>query len=75
VSIAKHMFWLDGSPTLPFKFISLNFAGKVWVEDSAKIMAEIEIQAEIAKSLVEIRNFDHWCHTASELVDLVGDLI
>jgi len=69
------MFWLDGSSNLPFKFISLDFAGKIWVEDSAKILAEIEVQAEIAKSLVKIGNFDHWCHTASKLVDLVGDLI
>lgn len=73
--IVKTIFWLDGSSTLPFKIISLSFAGKAMVEDSAKILAEIEVQAKIAKSWVEIHNFDHWCHAASELVDLAADLL
>jgi len=70
------MFWLDGSSTLPFKIISLSFAGKAMVEDSqaADLLAEIEIQAEIVKFWVEFGNFDHWCHAASELVDLAADL-
>jgi hypothetical protein len=34
----------------------------------------IEDQARIVKSCVEIGNFNHWCHAASELVDLVTDL-
>ena len=69
------MFWLDGNSTLPFKIISLSFACKAMVEDSAKILAEIEVQAKIAKSWVKICNFDHWCHAASELVDLAADLL
>jgi hypothetical protein len=68
------MFWLDGSSTLPFKIISLSFAGKAMVEDSADLLAEIEIQAEIVKFWVKFGVFDHWCHAASELVDLTGDL-
>jgi len=44
------------------------------VEDSADSLAAIEIQAEIVKVWVEIGDFDHWCHAASELVDLAGDL-
>ena len=35
----------------------------------------IENQARIVKSLVKIGNFDHWCIEASELVDLVIDLV
>jgi len=35
----------------------------------------IENQARIVKSLVKIGDFDHWCIEASELVDLVVDLV
>src|ERR1700677_2711091 len=37
--------------------------------------AFIENQAKIAKSWVEIRDFNHWCHAASELVDLTNHLV
>jgi hypothetical protein len=64
------MFWLDGSSALPLEAISPHFAGKAWVEELLKDFAQVENQAKIAKSWVEIGNFDHWCNAASELVDL-----
>jgi hypothetical protein len=69
------MFWLDGSPTLPFPIISTRFLKKPCVESLAKASASIENQAKIAKSWVEIGNFNHWCHAASELVDLTNYLV
>jgi len=69
------MFWLDGSPTLPFPIISTRFLKKPCVESLAEALASIENQAKIAKSWVEIGNFNPWCHAASELVDLVIDLV
>src|ERR1700727_3050442 len=69
------MFWLDGSPTLPFPIISTRFLKKPCVESLAKALASIEKQAKIAKSWVEIGNFNPWCHAASELVDLTNNLI
>jgi hypothetical protein len=35
----------------------------------------IENQPRIVKSLVKIGDFDHWCIEASELVDLMIDLV
>ena len=72
------MFWLDGSPTRPFPITSTSFpssARNVYVESLAEALASIENQAKIAKSWVEIGNFDHWCHAASELVDLTNFLV
>ena len=62
------MFWLDGSSTFPFPPISIGFVRGACVESLAEDLASIENQAEIAKSWVEIGDFNHWCHAASELV-------
>jgi len=69
------MFWLDGSSKLPFPIVSTRFIGKPCVEHLAEDLASIENQAKIAKSWVEIGDFDRWCHAASELVDLTYYLI
>src|SRR5882762_8360108 len=69
------MFWLDGSSKLPFPIVSTRFIGKSCVEHLAEDLASIENQAKIAKSWVEIGDFDRWCHAASELVDLTYYLV
>jgi hypothetical protein len=69
------MFWLDGSPSLPFPISSISFPRKAHVEHLAEALASIENQAKIAKSCVKTGNFDHWCHAASELVNLTNFLI
>ena len=35
----------------------------------------IENQAQVVKSCVKMGDFDYWCFTASELVNLVMDLV
>jgi len=67
------MFWLDGSSTLPFPIVSQGFSRNLML--NALLLASVENQAKIAKSWVEIGNFNHWCHAASELVDLTKHLI
>src|ERR1700677_829184 len=69
------MFWLDGSSTLPFPIVSTRFLKEPYVEYLAEVLASVENQVKIAKSWVEISNFNHWCHAASELVNLTNDLI
>jgi hypothetical protein len=69
------MFWLDGSSTLPFTIVPTSFVSKACVELITGTLASVENQAEIEKSWVKIKNFDHWCRAASELVDLANDLI
>ena len=69
------MFWLDGSSTLSFKISSPDFASKGLVEEIDKAFALVENQAQIVRSCVETGNFNHWCHAASELVDLTADLL
>src|SRR6202044_2511818 len=68
------MFWLGGSSTLPFPIVFTRFK-EPYVEHLAEALASVENQAKIAKSWVEIGNFNHWCHAASELVDLKNHLI
>jgi hypothetical protein len=63
--VISKMFWLDGSSTLPSSIVSMRFLKKPCVEN----------QAKIAKSWVEIGNFNHWCQAASQLVDLTYNLI
>src|SRR6202453_3361349 len=70
--MTREMFWLDGSSTLPFPIVSTSFLGEACVEYLTK---SVENQAKIAKSWVEIGNFNHWCHAASELVDLTNHLV
>jgi hypothetical protein len=66
------MLWLDGSSSLPFPIISAPLLSKYCIQDFAETLAELENQAKIVKSCVEIGNFDHWCIAASELVDLTN---
>jgi hypothetical protein len=73
--VHSKMFWLDGSSKLPFPIVSTRFIGKPCVEHLAEDLASIENQAKIAKSWVEIGDSDHWCHAASELVDLTYYLV
>src|ERR1700677_4876641 len=60
---------------LPFPIVSTSCLGKPCVELLAEALASIENQAKIAKSWVEIGDFNHWCHAASELVDLTNHLV
>src|ERR1700677_2214241 len=60
---------------LPFPIVSTSCLGKPCVEHLAEALASIENQAKIAKSWVEIGDFNHWCHPASELVDLTNHLV
>src|SRR6202050_171202 len=69
------MFWLDRSSTLPFPIVSTSCLRKPCVEHLAEALVSIENQAKIAKSWVEIGDFNHWCHAASELVDLTNHLV
>jgi hypothetical protein len=69
------MFWLDGSSTLPFQIISTRFLKKPCVESLAEALAFVENQANIAKSWVEIGDFNHWYQAASQLVDLTNNLV
>jgi hypothetical protein len=73
--VISKMFWLDGSSTLPFQIVSTRFLEKPCVESLAEVLASIENQAKIAKSWVEIGDFNHWCQAASLLVDLTNDLV
>jgi hypothetical protein len=73
--VTSKMFWLDGSSTLPFPIVSTRFLQKPCVESLAEALASVENQAKIAKSWVEIGNFNHWCQAASQLVDLTYHLV
>jgi hypothetical protein len=68
------MYWLDGSSRLPFVPCCSYLLSSSRAKKFALAQDLIENQAQMAKSLVKIGNFDHWCHAASELVDLVIDL-
>jgi hypothetical protein len=69
------MFWLDGSSKLPFvprcSYLMSNSRSRAF----ARSHGLIENQAQIVKSAVKIDDFDYWCICASELVDLVIDLV
>ena len=68
------MYWLDGSSKLPFIPHCSYYVNSSRALALAGMIIIIEDQAQIVKSCVEIGNFNHWCHAASELVDLVIDL-
>ena len=65
------MYWLDGSSKLPFVPCCSYFVSSSRALAIAGSIVLIEDQAWIVKSCVKIGDFDHWCHAASELVDLV----
>src|SRR5882762_3362483 len=69
------MYWLDGSSRLPFVPRCSYLLSSSRAKKFALAQDLIENQARIVKSLVKIGDFDHWCHAASELVDLVIDLV
>src|ERR1700727_1371792 len=69
------MYWLDGSSKLPFVPHCSYLLSSSRAKKFALAQDLIENQAQIVKSLVKIGDFDHWCHAASELVDLVLDLV
>jgi hypothetical protein len=69
------MYWLDGSPRLPFVPRCSYLMSSSRAKKFALAQDLIENQARIVKSLVKIGDFDHWCIEASELVDLVVDLV
>src|SRR3984957_13660038 len=69
------MYWLDGSPRLPFISPCSYRLSSSRAKKFALAQDLIENQAQIVKSCVKIQNFDHWCIEASELVDLVINLV
>src|ERR1700735_1280703 len=69
------MYWLDGSSKLPFVPRCSYLLSSSRAKKFALAQDLIENQARIVKSLVKIGDFDHWCHAASELVDLMIDLV
>jgi hypothetical protein len=69
------MYWLDGSARLPFVPHCSYLMSSSRAKKFALAQDLIENQARIVKSLVKIGDFDHWCIEASELVDLVVDLV
>jgi hypothetical protein len=69
------MYWLDGSPRLPFVPRCSYLMSSSRAKKFALAQDLIENQPRIVKSLVKIGDFDHWCIEASELVDLMIDLV
>ena len=69
------MYWLDGSSELPYTPKSSYLLSKTRTRAIALAQDLIENQARIVKSCVKYNNFHHWCTEASELVDLMIDLI
>ena len=69
------MYWVDGSSKLPFILHCSYLLSSSRARKFALAQDLIESQAWIVKSCVKIGDFDHWCHEASELVDLVIDLV
>jgi hypothetical protein len=69
------MYWLDGSSRHPFVPHCSYQLSSSRAKKFALAQGLIETQAQVVKTLVKIGDFDHWCHAASELVDLVMDLV
>src|ERR1700683_3409148 len=69
------MYWLDGSSKLPFVPHCSYLMSNSRARKFALATGLIEIQGRIVKSCVKIGDFDHWAIEASELVDLVMDLV
>src|SRR5882762_232131 len=69
------MYWLDGSSELPYTPKSSYLLSKTRTRAIALAQDLIENQARIVKSYVKYNNFHHWCTEASELVDLMIDLV
>ena len=69
------MYWLDGSPRLPFVSHCSYQLSSSRAKTFALAQDLIENQARIVRSCVKINDFDHWSIEASELVDLIIDLV
>jgi hypothetical protein len=69
------MYWLDGSSKLPFVPCCSHLMSSSRAKKFALAQDLIENQAQVVKICVKIGDFDHWCIEASELVDLVIDLV
>ena len=69
------MYWLDGSPKLPFVPRCSYLMSNSRARKFALAQDLIENQAQAVKACVKIGDFDNWCLAASELVDLVMDLV
>ena len=66
------MYW---SSELPYTPKSSYLLSKTRTRAIALAQDLIENQARIVKSCVKYNNFHHWCTEASELVDLMIDLV
>jgi hypothetical protein len=69
------MYRLDGSSELPYTPKSSYLLSKTRTRAIVLAQDVIENQARIVKSCVKYNNFHHWCTEASELVDLMIDLV
>ena len=69
------MYWLDGSSKPPFIPHCSYFMSNSKAHKFALAQDLIENQAEVVKACVKTGDFDYWCPAASELVDLVIDLV
>ena len=69
------MYWLDGSSKLPFVPHCSYLMSNSRARKFALAQDLIENQAQVVKACVKIGDFDNWCLAASELVDLVIDLV
>jgi len=63
--IARCFDWIKRSSKLPFPIVSTRLIRNPHVEHLAEALTSVENQARIAKSWVEIGNFDHQCHAAT----------
>ena len=68
------MYWVDGTYR-PLPIPCSNVVSMARARVFALAHDLIEVQGRVAKSCVKMNNFDHWCIEASELVDLVMDLV
>jgi len=66
------MCWSSALPSVPHYSYLMN-SSRAKKFDLAQDL--IENQARIVKSLVKIGDFDHWCIEASELVNIMIDLV
>src|SRR5882724_1583368 len=69
------MYWLDGSSKFPFVPHCSHLMSSSRAKKFALAQDLIENQAQVVKICVKIGDFDHWCIEASELVDLMIDLV
>ena len=69
------MYCLDGSSKLPYTLRSSYKLSPGRAKLIGLAMDLIEAQARLVEAYVKIGDFDSWCICASELVDLMLDLV